>query len=223
MAAFQTLLYAYTGQKDVIVGTDVAQRDHAEIEGLIGFFVNQLVFRTNLSNNPSFGEVLQRIHSEALDAYTYQALPFDRLVDALNIERTLEQTPLFQVKFVLQNPPLSEMRLAEGTLELVEVLRGTTKFDILLNMWEQDEVLHGMLDYSIDLFARATIERMVWCFEKLLRTVVEQPDMRLEEVRALLMEADRDQRIHRQRERKAANMQQLGQKSRRAMDHSTNQ
>ncbi len=216
MTGFVALLYAYSGQTDSLVGTDVAQRDHADIEGLIGFFVNQLVLRINLAHNPTLNELLAQVHNVALDAYAHQALPFDRLVDALQIERSLERTPLFQAKFVLQNPPLTAMKLDGVTLSLMEVQRGTAKFDLLLNMWEQDGLLFGLLDYSTDLFTRTTIERMVRCFEALLNVMVKQPTMQLETLCAMVMELDQSQRMERKQSRKAVNAQNLEKFARRS-------
>src|SRR5215469_9318506 len=109
LAAFQTLLFRYTGQEDIIVGTDVANRNRSEIEGLIGFFVNQLVLRTKLSGEQTFRELLRQVRNVALNGYLHQDLPFERLVEALRPERHLSRTPLFQVKFVFHNLPTSSL------------------------------------------------------------------------------------------------------------------
>ena len=111
LAAFDTLLYRYTGTEDILVGSPIANRDRSEIEGLIGFFVNTLVMRTDLSGNPSFSELLGRVREMAMEAYSHQDLPFEMLVEALQPERDLSHTPLFQVMFVLQNAPISEVEL----------------------------------------------------------------------------------------------------------------
>lgn len=111
LATYDTLLYRYTGQADILVGSPIANRDRNEIEGLIGFFVNTLVMRTNLAGNPSFSELLTRVRFMAMEAYTHQNLPFEMLVETLQPQRDLSYTPLFQVMFALQNAPMSEVEL----------------------------------------------------------------------------------------------------------------
>jgi hypothetical protein len=209
LAAFQMLLFVYSGQDDIVVGTDVANRSRVETEGLIGFFVNQLVLRTSLSGNPTFREVLRRVHEVTLAAYAHQDLPFDRLVEALNIPRDLSRTPLFQVKFVLQNPPISAMELPGLTLQLMEFNRGTAKFDVLFNMWDTNDGLVGALDYNTDLFDTSTIMRMVMHFESILQQVTAQPDVQLDAFVAHVAETDRQQQVRRQQERKTTNLQKL--------------
>ena len=112
LAAFQILLYRYTGQEDMVVGTPIANRTRTEMEGLIGFFVNTLVLRTDLSGDPTFRELLRRVRSTCLEAYAHQDLPFEKLVEELHPERNLNRTPLFQVMFVLQNTPQEAIELA---------------------------------------------------------------------------------------------------------------
>ena len=111
LAAFQTLLYRYTQQEDIAIGSPIANRNRSEIEGLIGFFVNSLVLRTDLSGNPTFRELLNRVREVALGAYAHQDLPFEKLVEELHPERNLNQNPLFQVVFALQNAPMSTVRV----------------------------------------------------------------------------------------------------------------
>lgn len=123
LAAFDALLHFYTGQCDVIVGSDVANRNRAKTECLIGFFRNQLVLRTNLDNNPSFTELLRRVRDVALEAYAYQDLPFDKLIELLTPERSLKYAPLFQVKLVLQNVPEQRYELPGLAITSVEVDR----------------------------------------------------------------------------------------------------
>ncbi|RMF30995.1 MAG: non-ribosomal peptide synthetase, partial [Chloroflexi bacterium] len=139
LAAFQTLLYRYTGQEDICVGTPIANRNRPEIEGLIGFFVNTLVLRTDLSGNPRFTELLKRVREVALGAYAHQDLPFEMLVEALQPQRDMSHSPLFQVMFVLQNVPLEALELPDLTLRPVDVDRGTATFDLTLSMAEGPE------------------------------------------------------------------------------------
>ena len=136
MATFQLLLWHYSGQEDIAVGTPVANRTRAETEDLIGFFVNALVLRTDVSGNPTFRELLQRVRETALNAYAHQDIPFEKLVEELAPERNLSVTPLFQVVFAMQNTPSPEIRLRDLQLSLVETERETSKFDIVLAMWE---------------------------------------------------------------------------------------
>ncbi len=192
MAAFNLLLHRYTGQDDIIVGSPVANRGRSEIEGLIGFFANTLVFRTDLSGNPSFREVLRRVREVCLEAYAHQDLPFERLVEELRLERDLSRNPIFQAMFVLQNAPSQSIQLPGLTLSPVEVDNGTTHFDLILQMVEVGEGLTGTLTYSSDLFDPATITRMLAQFQTLLESAVMEPAQRLSEL-LLLSRSERHQ------------------------------
>ncbi|HHH40712.1 MAG TPA: non-ribosomal peptide synthetase, partial [Chloroflexi bacterium] len=176
LAAFQTLLYRYTGQERINVGTPIANRNRAEVEGLIGFFVNTLVISTDLSGNPTFRELLQRVREVALGAYAHQDLPFEMLVDALQPERDLSRSPLFQVMFVLQNAPTATLELPGLTMRLLETDSGTAKFDLTLFVEETEEELRGSLEYNTDLFDGATIGRMLGHYRTLLEAIVADPD-----------------------------------------------
>lgn len=209
LAVFQLLLRYYTGQDDIVVGTDVANRNRVDIEGLIGFFVNQLVLRTDLSGNPTFRELLGRVREVSLGAYAHQDLPFDTLVGALKLERDLSRTPLFQIKFVLQNTPMSALELSELTLSLLEVDNGTAKFDLLLNMEETEQGLSGLLQYNTDLFEAATIARLLGHFETLLHSVVAQPNARLNALGEILAEADRQKQLIKNKELEEVTIQKL--------------
>ncbi|MHC5816299.1 MAG: condensation domain-containing protein, partial [Nostoc sp.] len=175
LAAFQTLLYRYTGQDDIVVGTPISGRNRAEIEGLIGFFVNTLVMRTDLSGTPSFREILNRVREVALGAYTNQDLPFEQLVEKLQPERNLSQTPLFQVMFQLQNTLTTTLELPGLTLSPLEFDKETAKFDLTLSMVEVKQGLIGTLEYNIDLFNAATITQMLGHFQSLLEGIVVNP------------------------------------------------
>jgi len=200
LTAFKILLYYYTVQDDIVVGTDVANRNRIETEQLIGFFVNQLVLRTNLSGNPTFKELLERVRQVTLDAYTYQDMPFDKLVADLNPNRNLSHTPLFQAKFVFQNAPISDLELSNLTLSLLEVDNGTAKFDLLLTMWDAEEGLAGSLQYRTDLFNAATIARILENFETILNTATIQPNVRLNDLVKILVDADKQKRAEKQKE-----------------------
>ncbi|MBG1267392.1 non-ribosomal peptide synthetase/type I polyketide synthase [Nostoc sp. WHI] len=179
LAAYDTLLYRYTGQADILVGSAIANRNHHDIEGLIGFFVNTLVFRTDVSGNPSFRELLNRVREVALGAYSHQDLPFELLVEALQPERNLSYTPLFQVAFVLQNAPMSEIELPGLTLSSLTPDNKTAKFDLTLTLENTATGLMGVWEYNIDLFEPSTIERMTGHFQTLLESVVAQPEQHI--------------------------------------------
>ncbi|MEI2579470.1 non-ribosomal peptide synthase/polyketide synthase [Scytonema sp. PRP1] len=182
LAAFDTLLYRYTEQTDILVGTPIANRDRSEIEGLIGFFVNTLVMRTNLAGNPSFSELLGRVREMAMEAYTHQHLPFEMLVEALQPERNLSHTPLFQVMFVLENAPISTVELTGLTVNLLKLRSKTAKFDLTLAIENTTTGLVGVWEYNTDLFDAGTIERMAGHFVTLLESIVANPQERISQL-----------------------------------------
>jgi amino acid adenylation domain-containing protein len=209
MAAFQTLLGYYSGQDDVVVGTDVANRNRAETEGLIGFFVNQLVLRTDLSGKPTFREVLERVQRMTVEAYAHQDLPFDRLVEAINPERAINRSPLFQVKMVLQNATLPALETLGLSWTSLEIRNRTAKFDLLFNLWDTEEGLRGVMEYSTDLFDSARIVRMLEDFEVLLGHVAADPDIRLDALTEGLARRARSRDEAQEWVRKEANLRKL--------------
>ncbi|MEH1954356.1 amino acid adenylation domain-containing protein [Nostoc sp.] len=182
LGAYNTLLYRYTGQSDILVGTPIANRDRAEIEGLMGFFVNTLVMRTDLAGNPSFNELLLRLREMALSAYAHQDLPFETLVEALEPERDLSYTPLFQVMFVLLNAPMSEIELTELSVSGLPIGITTAKFDLTLSMENTPNGLFGWWEYNTDLFDSSTIERITGHFVTLLEAIVANPSERISQL-----------------------------------------
>jgi non-ribosomal peptide synthetase component F len=182
LTAFQVLLMRYSGQEDIVVGTDVAGRRHREVEGLIGFFVNQLVLRSDLSGNPTFKELLQRVREVCLGAYSHQDLPFDKLVEELQPERSLSRNPLFQVMFILQNAPRAAATSQALPLTPLEVEAGTSVFDLSLTMIQMPDAIGGSLRFNNDLFDAATISRIIKHFRTLLADVVFQPDARIKDL-----------------------------------------
>ena len=176
LAAFQTLLYRYVGQQDIVVGSPIANRNRTEIEGLIGFFVNTLVLRANFEGNPTFSELLARVRKTALEAYDHQDLPFEKLVEEIKPERSLSHSPLFQVMFVLQNAPAGSRELSGLVLNPVKLENSTAKFDLSLSIVEQTEGLRAFWEYSTDLFEQATIIRMADHSRQLLEAIVASPD-----------------------------------------------
>ncbi len=180
LAAFQTLLFRYSGQEDIAVGSPIANRNRAEVEGLIGFFVNTLVLRTDLSGNPTFRELVARVREVALGAYTHQDLPFEKLVEELQPERDLSRNPLFQVTFQLLSA--STERVPDQVLRSVELDMQTSKFDLRCDMWKGADGLEGHIEYSADLYEAPTIDRMARHFEILLEGIAAGPDQRLSEL-----------------------------------------
>ncbi|HEY9622716.1 MAG TPA: amino acid adenylation domain-containing protein, partial [Crinalium sp.] len=192
LAAFQTLLYRYTGQDDMAIGCPIANRHRSEVEGLIGFFVNSLVLRADLSGNPTFRELLERVRDIALGAYEHQDLPFEKLVEELDPNRDLSRNPLFQVAFALQNAPMQSLELPGLTLEPAPLASSSTRFDLEVHLWEPAHGLHsvwrsqdglsGFIAYSTDLFDRDRISRLVGHFQTVLEGIVANPDARLSDL-----------------------------------------
>ncbi|MFO0108887.1 MAG: non-ribosomal peptide synthetase, partial [bacterium] len=170
------------GTEDILVGSPIANRDRSEIEGLIGFFVNTLVMRTDLSADPSFSSLLVRVREMALSAYAHQDLPFEMLVEALQPQRNLSHTPLFQVAFVFQNTPNSQVELTGLTVSPLVVENTTAKFDLTLAMENTGTGLVGVWEYNTDLFDSSTIERMASHFVTLLEGIVANPFERISQL-----------------------------------------
>ena len=185
VAAFKVLLYRYTGSQDILVGTPVAGRNRGELEGLIGFFINTLVLRTDLSGNITFKELLGRVREVCLGAYAHQDLPFEKLVEELQPERSLAHMPLCQVAISLQTMQASQLRL-EGLQESrMDFVRETAKFDLTLSLWEETKGLVGILQYNSDLFDATTIESMANHYQKLMESAVSQPDQLISDLEML--------------------------------------
>ncbi len=176
LAAFKTLLYRYTGQTDLVVGTPVANRNQIETEKLLGCFINTLVLRTDFSDNPSFREILGRTRETTLAAYAHQDLPFEQLVKELQPDRTLSHNPLFQVMFVFQDTPLQALELPGLKLAPLITDSGIAKFDLTLFLEDTKQELIGAIEYNTDLFKADTIRRMIGHFQILLEGIVSNPD-----------------------------------------------
>ncbi|HYW21093.1 MAG TPA: amino acid adenylation domain-containing protein [Nodularia sp. (in: cyanobacteria)] len=193
LAAFKTLLFRYTHQEDIAVGSPIANRNRSEIEGLIGFFINSLVLRSNLSGNPTFRELLDRVREVTLGAYNHQDLPFDKLVEELHPERNLSHNPLFQVVFSFQNSPMSALELPGLVPSFINIDLKKTRFDLELHLWkcsddfrslwgtnwEYSEGLRGVIIYNTDVFEQAIISRMLEHFKTLLSSIVANPEQRI--------------------------------------------
>ena len=179
LAGFQALLSRYTGQEDIAVGTPIAGRSRVELEPLIGFFVNTLVLRTDLSGDPTVGELLARVRRVALDAYAHQEVPFEKLVEALQPDRSSGGRPLVQVVLALQNVPTADLALPGLRLHPVPLETDTAKFDLSIWFTEGAEGLVGAIEYDSDLFDAETIYRLASRYATLLGSIAGDPSQRL--------------------------------------------
>jgi len=179
LSAYYVLLHRYAGQDDICVGSPIANRNRKETEAMIGFFVNTLVLRANLHGNPTFSELLQRTKETTLGAFAHQDLPFETLVEELQPERDMSHSPLFQVMFVLNNAPVEKLELPGVELSVVEIENKTSKFDLILNVFEDDKGLQCKIEYNTDLFEAATIERLSRHYQTLLNSIVQTPQERI--------------------------------------------
>lgn len=180
LAAFNVLLARYSGQTDILVGSPIANRNRAETEGVVGFFVNTLVFRTRMDDDPPFSTLLERVRANALDAYAYQDVPFEQLVEMLKPPRHTGHTPLFQVMLVLQNTPTIEMALPGLRLQQEQFGTAAAKFDLTLELHETGGQIAACFDYNTDLFDPATVARLARHFCNLLQGIVTDPASRIQ-------------------------------------------
>jgi amino acid adenylation domain-containing protein len=195
VATFQVLLHRYTQQDDVVVGTDIANRDRSETAGLIGLLVNTLVLRTDASGNPSFREFLERVRQTVVGAITHRDLPFEKLVEVLNPDRHLSQmSPLFQAKFDLQLAPVQPPELPGLAIERLSLTSEPIKYELRFNLQDTDAGISGQIEYSTDLFEPATIARMAEHYQTLWESIIAQPDRRLSQL-SLLTPAEQQQLI----------------------------
>lgn len=192
LAGFATLLSRYSGHQDLVIGSPIANRNRRELEPLIGFFINLLALRIDLTGNPAFVDLLQRVRQVALEAYAHQDAPFEQLVEAVQPERNLSHSPLFQVMFILQNSPVECLELPDLTLTSLKVESGTAKYDLTLMMEELDGGVVAEFEYNRDLFDRETIIRMVGHFQTLLQAIATKPTQPISAL-SLLTEPERQQ------------------------------
>jgi hypothetical protein len=182
LAGFKVLLYRYTGNPDIVVGTGIANRNQSEIEQLIGFFVNMLVLRTDLSGNPTFSELLKRVRQTALGAYAHQDLPFEMLVEKHLSDRDLSHSPLFQVALFLQNAATKNLELPGLALNYLGAETGGTHFDMTVGVTESADELLMATEYNTGLFEEATIKQMMEQFTRILEYMVKDPNAQILQV-----------------------------------------
>jgi len=191
-AAFNVLLARYSGQTDICIGTPIANRNRADIEGMIGFFVNTLVLRTRVDLSLGFTSLLKQVRTNTLDAYTHQDVQFEQLVEMLQPERHASYSPLFQAMLVLQNAPMGELALPGLSMSVLDSKSTTAKFDLTLALTEGKDGLYGDFEYSTDLFEASTIERMADHLTRLLYAIVADPTCPMDE---LVMLGDDERRL----------------------------
>jgi non-ribosomal peptide synthetase component F len=179
LAAFKALLYRCTGQEDIVISTPTAGRANVELEALIGFFINKLMLRTDLSGDPSFRELLGRVREMVLGAFANQDVPFEKLVDELHPEREQSRTPWTQTAFVLQNASNSSLKASGLNLSTLNIDSATAKTDLILSLSERPAGIQGSFYYNTDLFEAATITRMAGYFQTMLESIVADPEQRI--------------------------------------------
>jgi amino acid adenylation domain-containing protein len=190
LAAFNVLLWRYTGQEDLLVGTPIANRTRSETENLIGFFVNTLVLRTEMNASSSFRDLLEQVRETTLGAYDHQDVPFEKLVEELQPERSLNRNPLFQVLFALQDG--GELKLSGLELTWMDTKNDIAKFDLSFYISDTPNGFYAWFEYDKDLFEQATIARMLKHFEVLVERIAMNPDAKLSELE-ILTQAEREQ------------------------------
>ncbi len=188
LTAYYILLYRYSGQDDIIVGSPVANRNHPDIENMIGVFINPVALRVNLSGNPGFHELLKRVRNLCLDAYAHQNLPFEKLVEELNPQRDLSRTPIFQVVFNMQNSPMPKLGIPGLDISFLEIDRGVSQFDLTLMLTRSEGQWHATVEYGDDLFKAATVARMFRSFQLLLEDIIAKPDQPISDLQIISKE-----------------------------------
>ena len=209
LAGFKLLLHYLTNQHDIVVGTDVANRGRVETENLIGFFVNQLVLRTRINDDPTFQELLARVREVTLEAYANQDLPFEQVVELVNPDRNAMHAPLFQVKLILNHAPGDGLALPQLQLKSLNPERTTAQLDITLQLWETSVGMGGWFNYNTDLFDVATMARFATLLEKVLSVAVQQPLATVSELKSILAEEDRRQQVEREKQFAQSSRQRL--------------
>lgn len=203
LSVFKTLLHRYTGDEDIIIGTEIANRHHEGTDTLIGPFVNQLVLRSDLGANPTFAEVVERIKKTVFESFQHQDMPFDKLVDALKPERKANLTPFFQIKFLYNSLGISAQLFPELELSGVELPIEVSPFDLTLRMAKDGQRYFAELTYNTDLYKEETMTSLLRHYQVLLQNIIADPDQHLNQL-AYMSEEEQLQREKEKAERKQA-------------------
>jgi non-ribosomal peptide synthetase component F len=209
LSCWQTLLSLYSGSEDVVVGTDITNRGRVETEELIGFFINQLVLRTDLSGDPTFLELLERTRATTLGAYAHQDVPFERLVKELKPRRKADRAPLFQVKFSLEANPGAPLDLDGLEVSPLGAESQTAKFDLSLGVCDHGASFPSWLEYDKALFDRRRVDEIIADYQTIMREAAGQPEARLSVLKARVRTAVLERRRTRGEELKQAGRQRL--------------
>lgn len=193
LSTWLTFLYHYTKQEDLVIGTPVASRDHPELEELIGLFVNMVALRADMSGNPSFRELLNRVRKTTLDAYAHDDLPFDRVVAGIRPNHKRHHNPLFQVVFTLQSRPAMGFDLPDVQFIPIQVKNETVPYNLVLDLIEDTNGLYGIFTYSTDLFDSTTVERMGIYYGRLLASIIDHPECEIDTLAYLMQDSTQDQ------------------------------
>jgi amino acid adenylation domain-containing protein len=209
LAGFYALLRHLTGEDDLVVGTDVANRNRIETEPLIGFFVNQLVLRGRVPAEGSFRDLLKQVRETTLEAYAHQDLPFDKVVEVLRPERSLAHAPIFQVKLNVQNVPSQILEVPGLTLAPLDFTSTTSQLDLVVNVVDDGASFYGSIHYNTDLFLAETIGDWWADYEKILSAVADRPETSLAELGEMLAEARQERQAERERQLEQASLDRL--------------
>jgi polyketide synthase PksJ len=188
LAAFKVLLYKYTGQTDILVGSPIANRNIKDIEKLIGFFTNNIVLRTSFEEGVSFSELLREVKKTTIEGYSNQDVPFEKIVEELHVERDMSRNPLFQILFGLQNTPLAEVEFSQLNVSTIDIDAGYSRFDLAVDLREEAGGLKADFEFNTDIFSSETIARMAGHFKQLLTNIVKNPQDTLENLEMLTIE-----------------------------------
>ncbi|CAM1358752.1 amino acid adenylation domain-containing protein [Tenacibaculum xiamenense] len=192
LSSFKMLMSRYSNQKDICIGSPIANRTQAELEGLIGFFVNTLAFRSNLEGNPKFIDFLQSVKQTTLDGYDHQLVPFDKVVDSVSNKRDLSMSPLFQVMLVVNNTPddSKEIELENLKISGHAIKKESSKFDLVLEISESNNQLSLSMEYCTDLFKESTAQQILNSFEILLTNITQNIEERIDQINILNQEEE---------------------------------
>ncbi|MCB0747244.1 MAG: amino acid adenylation domain-containing protein, partial [Ignavibacteriae bacterium] len=185
LSALKILLFRYTHQSDIVVGTPVANRNDVELENLIGFFINTLAIRTLIENQMTFKDIIQKVRQFTLSAFSYQDLPFEMLIDALDIERDLSHSPVFQVMFVMQNMPFSVSTGNDFEISPIEVESSIAKFDLQFTLVEFEDGINGTVEYNTDLFDKETIEQIIESYSLIIENIIKNSQIEVGKIQIL--------------------------------------